>query len=295
MRFAAALALSVAASACSGSGTETRASAAQPTRIASVNLGADEILIELVDPSRLVAVSRFVDDPALSNAAGKYPPQIARVTADLERIVGLRPDLVCANPYNSADFLDLLRASGLATFRFDAVTSFEGIEKCILALGERVGEPARAQAVVDAMHKRLAAVDERLRGVQKKPRVFYWAAGWTAGRGSTIGELIERAGAINAASEPGAITANRTGMFELSVEQVVNLDPDVLIRDGRDSLAELPGRELPPQLSQMRAVREGRVVSIPGSQLTAISHHIVEGVEALARALHPDRFPSDRR
>lgn len=269
---------------CAEADTPARASS-RPQRICSVNLAADEMLAELVDCKRLVGVCAYVDDAMLSNASGVYPPEVARVRADLERIVSLRPDLVCVNPYNSADFLDLLHRSGLPVFRYDAITSIEGIEGCILELGRRVGAADRAEAVVRSMRTRLDAIAATVVNIQKKPRVFYWAASWTAGKGSTIGEIIERAGGINAGAGRG-----RTGMYELSVEQMIDVDPDVLLLDARDSLADLPGRELPPQVRSMRAVREGRVVYVPGRALTALSQHVVLGVEILASELHPGLF-----
>ncbi len=281
--------LALLGSACTPHGSPTGA-AGVPRRIASVNVAADEILADLVPPERVVAVSAYVDDPGLSNAAGRYPDHVPRIRAELETMLALHPDLVCTNPYNSADFLEVLHQSGLATFRFEEVTSFDGIRAGVLALGTRVGEQERARDLVDAMDRRLAEVARALEGVASRPRVYYWAAGWTAGRDTTIGELIGRAGAVNAAAEGG-----RSGMFELSLEQVLALDPDVLVLDARDSLADLPGRELPPQLRGLRAVREGRVLHIPGRALGAISHHVVSGVEALARALHPERFPGTPR
>lgn len=245
------------------------------------------MLAELVPVERVIAVSAYVDDPALSNAAGKYPPSTPRVRAELERIVSLTPDLVCVNPYNSADFLDFLQKSGRPIFRHHDITSIAGIEQCLRALGERVGAPDKARAIVQDMQARLAAVESALKGVEKRPRVFYWSASWTAGLNTTIHEVIERAGGINAAAETG-----RSGMYEISAEQMFAVDPDILLLDARDSLATLPGRELPPQLKKLRAFEKGHVVHVAGRSLTAVSQHIVAGVEELARALHPRSFVS---
>lgn len=288
LRFGGVLLLLLFALGCSRPDSAASRFAAAPKRICSVNLGADELLYELVGVERVVAVNAFVDDPGLSNVAGKFPPELPRVRAELEQIVALRPDLVCVNPFNSADFLDILQKSGLPYFRHNELTSFDGIRNCIIALGARVGEPARAKEIVDSMDRRLSAVDGKLVNLEKKPRVYYWAASWTAGKNSTIDEVIRRAGGVNAGAESG-----REGMYELSMEQILAIDPDILLLDARDTLAELPGRELPPQLHQLRAYQQKQVLYIPGRALCAVSHHIVTGVELLAKALHPERFAAN--
>src|SRR5438128_2379394 len=75
--------------------TSAPSPAAPPRRIASLNLAADEMLVELVSPDRLVAVTSFSDDKSPSNVAGRVPASVARVThARLEQLVALKPDLV---------------------------------------------------------------------------------------------------------------------------------------------------------------------------------------------------------
>jgi ABC-type Fe3+-hydroxamate transport system substrate-binding protein len=140
--------LALLAAACDGSAAQGARAAAPPRRICSVNLGTDELLYFLAGPERVIAVSVYADDPGLSNVVGLYPDPVARVRANLEQILALRPDLVCASPYNSADFLEILAGSGLATFRHDEVTTFEGIRRGIRSLGDRVGAPERAAALV---------------------------------------------------------------------------------------------------------------------------------------------------
>lgn len=275
--------------ACDGDNAAAPRFAAAPRRICSVNLGADEILYELVGVERVVAVNVYVDDAGLSNVANLYPDHIPRVRAELEKILSLEPDLVCVNPYNAADFLDVLQKSGRPYFRHDELTSIEGIENCIRALGHRVGEPRKAEEMIQTMETRLARVDEKLLNLKKKPRVVYWAASWTMGSNTSIDEIIRRAGGINAGAENG-----RFGSYEIAVERMLALDPDILLLDARDSLADLPGRALPPQLLKMRACAQGRVVRVPGRALTALSQHIVSGVEILAKELHPERFGAAR-
>jgi iron complex transport system substrate-binding protein len=260
-------------------------STSPPKRIASITLGTDEILAELVPVERVVGVTYLVDDPEISNVPGRYPAKIPRLRdGGAERIIDLDADLVCVAPYNSADFLKVIERSGLATYRNEANTSIDAIETGILALGDRVGERGRADEIVARMRARRAAVAERLRSVAHRPRVLYWSAGFTAGKGSTIDDILREAGGVNVAAEREHASA------EISPEQVIAADPDFILSSLWSADERASTIENHPLLRSLRAVAEKRVIAIEGRYLTTVSQFVVEGEERLARRLHPDCF-----
>jgi iron complex transport system substrate-binding protein len=111
-----------------------------PRRVASLNLTADEILVEILPPERLVAVTAFADEDGTSNILGRVPPGVVRFPkTDMERLVAVRPDLVVVSEYTDADFLKLLERSGLRYHRMEGLGSLSGIRAAILALGQAVG------------------------------------------------------------------------------------------------------------------------------------------------------------
>jgi iron complex transport system substrate-binding protein len=263
---------------------------APPKRIASLTLGTDEMLAALVPIERLVCVNYYADDPEISNVTGVFPDTIPRLRgAAAEKIVALAPDLVCVASYSSADFLTSLERCGLSVYRNDAYHTMDEIEAGILDLGRRVGEPARAAEVVGQMRDRRQRLADKLRNVADRPRVLFWSAGATAGRQTTMDDIIREAGAINVAAEEGL-----EGSAEIAPERVIAVDPEFVIQC--QWLAdEREGRiEKHPLLRNLAAVREKRVIEIEGKYLTAVSQYIVEGAERLARKLHPDQFPDDR-
>jgi iron complex transport system substrate-binding protein len=256
---------------------------ATPSRIASLTLATDEMLADLVSTERIVGVTFLADDPEISNVAEHYPKRIARLhERNCEQIIVLAPDLVCVAPYNTADALRLLERSGLTIYRNDSVCSIDEIEAGITRLGERVGEPGRARILVESMSERRRRLAGRLRDVTFRPRVLYWASGYTSGRGTTIDDIIREAGGINVAAELGL-----EGSPEISPERVVAADPEVvLLARWRADEGQNPiGNH--PILRRLRAVRDGHVITIEGRYLTSVSSHVVDGAERLARALHP--------
>jgi iron complex transport system substrate-binding protein len=256
-----------------------------PRRIASLTLASDEVLAQLA-PDRVVAVTYLVDDPDISSAAGVYPASVPRLREkDVERLLALRPDLVCVASYNDADFLEVVRRAGVLTHRNESFGTITDIEANIRSLGERVGAAGRAEQLIADMRRRLAAVAARVNGVTDRPRVLYWSGGRTAGEGTTIDEMIRRAGGRNAVAE-----ANVWGSAALSPERVLAIDPDVVLLSRWKAYDADNRIDNQPALRGLRAVRQGRVIAIDARCLTTLSHAIVEGAERLAQALHPERF-----
>lgn len=263
------------------------AAGAKPTRIASLNLTADEILAEILPPGRLLAVTSFADEEGTSNVVGRLPSSVARFPrADLERLMALAPDLVVVSEYTDADFLRLVEASGIRYHRMEGLRSLGGFRQAILDLGQAVGEPAEARRLVTRFDGILDDLQRRLRGVDR-PRVLYWSGTLTAGDGTAIGALIEAAGAVNVGRELGL-----QGFAPIGAERAFIADPDVvLIGTWPGTLESLRDH---PLLSKLRAVREGRIVQMPTELLVTLSHHAAEACWYLAWALHPDRVPRPR-
>lgn len=259
----------------------------RPRRVASLNLTADEILVEILPPGRLVAVTRFADERGTSNIVGRVPPAVFRFQrADIERLVALAPDLVVVSEYTDADFLKLLERSGLRHHRMEGLDSLAGFRAAILKLGEAVGEVESARRLVARYDAVLAELSRRLLGVSR-PRVLYWADPHTAGEATPFGALIEAAGGVNVGRELGL-----KGIVPIGAERAFVADPDVvLVGGGWKSVESLKGH---PLLGQMRAVKAGRIVEMPTELLVTLSHHAADACWHLAHALHPDRVPEER-
>ena len=254
-----------------------------PQRIASLNLAADEILADILPLSRLVAVTALVDESGTSNAVGRIPPAIARFPkVDVERLIALRPDLVVVSEYTDADVLRALRQSGLKVHRMTGLDSLPGFRRALLDLGEVVGEGAAASRLATIFDARLGDVERRLAGVPR-PRILYWASGFTAGSKTAFDALIRCGGGENAAALKGI-----SGITPLGAERAYGLDPDWLFIGAHTTTSKEIHEH--PLLSRMRAVKEGRVVEMPTELLVALNHHAVKACEFMARAVHGERF-----
>src|SRR5690606_38138354 len=102
-------------------------------------------------------------------------------------------------------------------------------------------------------------------------------------KGTTFDDIARYSGTVNLASQKGF-----TGWARPSAEVLSGLDPDFLVAAGgsNDKAKVLAEIQRTPGFSAMRAAKEGRVVVIPGRDLTAVSHHVVNAAIALHKAVY---------
>lgn len=260
-----------------------------PQRIVSLTLATDEMLLALVRPERIRALTIWADDPLSSNVvteAGRIPH---RVGANAEQVIAHQPDLILVAPYTAAAVTNLLKAGGSPLHVLQSYDSIAEIQRNIIAVGRAVGEQPRAETLVADMNRRLAAVEEQLRGFPQPAVLYYMPGGFTAGRHTTIDEMLTRAGGRNVAAAAGIWRFKR-----ISQERLVTLNPRIILVGGNphESQAESVRTLLlaDPALQTIDAVNTRRVYVLPYTTLTTVSHYIAQSVEHVARILHPHAF-----
>jgi iron complex transport system substrate-binding protein len=154
-------------------------------------------------------------------------------------------------------------------------------------VGQALDTPGEAADVVAGMQDRVAAIEDAVAG-EDRPRTFYEVgiysgSIYTAGADSFLASLIEISG-----GEP--ITGDAT-TTAIQLEELVAADPElILLGDAAydaaitaESVAQRPG------WGEMTAVVEGRVIPMPEDLLiTRPGPRIVDGLQALAHAIHPE-------
>jgi iron complex transport system substrate-binding protein len=250
-------------------------------RIVSLSPSTTETLFAIGAGNRVVGRSRFCDYP---EEAKSLPAVGGFADPSLEAIVDLRPDLVVGSRAPGQRALaDKLGVLGIATF-FPPTDSLAEIDAMIDGLGEKLGLRENAAKVVAASTRRRSEV---ARAVSAGPRVrallvFETTPIIVAGPDSFPNEMIALANGQNVATSGGAYPT-------LNVEQLVSLDPDVIVNAAmvgapRDGDGIGPGD---PGWRELAAVREGRVVSIRDEAVLRPGPRVGDGLAVLARALHP--------
>jgi len=260
---------------------------AEPARIVSLAPSNTEIVCALDACDRLVGVTDFDDHPADVLGVDKV---VTMAQVDVEAVIATEPDLVLAagNELTPTAIIDQLTELGL-TVMVLYPESLAEVSADVELVGTAIGGQAEAAALVADMAARVEAVKEAVAGLER-PRTFYEVSVfegviYTAGEGSFLADLIGTAGG-------DAITGDALST-SIEIEDLVAADPEVILLGDAtyddtitpESVAARPGWETMTAVADDRVVvvREDVVITRPGPR-------IVEGLEALARAIHPDAF-----
>ncbi|HEU5325573.1 MAG TPA: ABC transporter substrate-binding protein [Candidatus Limnocylindria bacterium] len=262
-----------------------------PERIVSLAPSNTEIVCALNACDRLVGVTDFDD----------YPPEVADVAdvvvsaqVDVERVVDAQPDLVLAagNELTPTSVITQLEGLGLTVIVLYP-ESLDEVTDDIELLGGVLDEADAAASLVAGMRQRVGAITAAVEGLDRPRTLYevYYAEGvtYTAGEGSFLASLIELAG-----GEP--VTGDAQGT--LPAEQLVAADPQLVLLGtaSYDPSLATPAAALEavrarPGWSELSAVRDAEVLPyLDDIVTTRPGPRIVDGLEALARAIHPEAF-----
>jgi iron complex transport system substrate-binding protein len=258
----------------------------QPVRrIVSLAPNLTETLFALSLGDRVVGVTDFCD----------YPPEAATrehvggpVTPNLEKIAQLRPDLVLATRSggNRLATVQSLETLGLAVFATDPHTVDEVIAST-QRIAEIAGTPQQGRMVAENLRRRLSDLAANIAGSKAVPVLLVvWPDPLvTVGRNTFIADALRRAGAEN-------VIQTAQDWPNASLEEVARLQPRYLVfasdhsEESNQQIAEVSSRT---GWRHLEAVRNGRVIVLSES-IARPAPRLVDEIERLARALHPDRF-----
>ncbi len=253
-------------------------------RIIALYGAYNEILAAMGLENRLVGRTR----------ADLLPPSIlsrpsigTHMRPNVELVLALEPDLVIqsAGRREATVVVDQLRRHGCNVAVFQP-HNFTELFEVIKRLGLLTGEPEAASRLIQSLRSRLEAVEERLRTVRHRPRVFFevrYPNLLGAGRESIVNDVIERSGGTN------CLDVQRK-LVRIGMEALIKSDPEVYV------LQEGPMNRAPsspverPHFNALKAVREGRILKVDEQVFSRPGPRSVDAVEILASFLHPERF-----
>ncbi len=253
-----------------------------PQRIVSLAPSNTEIVFALGRGGSLVGVTNQGDYPPGAKSIKKVGDFNA---PDIELILSCNPDIILAGNAIPDKAVHLLESAGLTVMVSEAFT-LDGIFKSIRELGDILGVPDRAARLVTRIREEINSIHERVEGLKTVSCYYMISFGeqgnWTVGPGSFVDELVTLAGGYNIAHTlPGP-------WVNMDIELLLAADPEVIIAGG--SAGDVQKLSSLPLYDRLRAVRRGRVVVLDDSLITRPGPRITQGLELLARTLHPEAF-----
>jgi len=255
-----------------------------PKKIVSLAPNITEILFSLGLDQEIVGVSTHCNFPEKAKRkirVGSY------ISLDFEKIVSLKPDLIIATGAgNTRDMVERLERLGFPTYVIFPKNVADVI-RSIGHLGQLVGREKEGMEIIQEMKKRRERVVELTRGLPR-PRVFLQigeAPIVTVGKNSFADDLIRLAGGAN-------VAGNEKKMYpRFGMEEILKRSPEVILISSMNPRGNY--QKVLQEWSRWKtipAVKNGRIHLIDSDLMDRPSPRIIEGLEEIARILHPQQF-----
>lgn len=214
--------------------------------IVSVNPCADALLVRLVPPGRIGAISHYSQDPS----ATSIPLNVARrfrVTAGTaEEVIALRPSLVLASTFTPPATREAYTRAGLRVVLLDSPATVDASVAQVRQVAAAVGEAGRGEALASTITAALNPPRPSPGWSANQPAALLFLTGDLAnGAGTLLDELLRRAGFRNAAADYGLTYTGR-----IPLELLAARPPAVVIAPDTHGRTQALRRRLLPGLLQ---------------------------------------------
>jgi iron complex transport system substrate-binding protein len=253
-----------------------------PERIVCLTEETVETLYLLGEQHRIVGISGYCVRPL---EARRDKPRVSAFTsADITKIVALKPDLVLSFSDLQADIVRALVRQGISVHAFNQRTVAE-IFDMIRMLGAMIDAADRADSLVEELTDGLAVARQQVAHLPRQPRVYFeeWDKPMIAGIG-WVSELIDAAGGID-------IFADRAGGKSakervVTAEEIIERAPDIIIGSWCGKKFRPEKVTARPGFAQLPAVRNGALHEIKSPLILQPGPAaLTDGLRALQNAI----------
>lgn len=259
----------------------------------SLNLDADEVLLDLVAPERIVAITELADRPEMSYTIDKARAVKRRVTAyTIEEILSLQPDLVIVSEWMDEGQRQTLTDMGITVYSYHTPRTLADIPATVRGIAAACDESARGETLIadytarrDAVLAAAAAIP-----VTERPRLLLWAYRAPYGAGDMLFGDMARQMVLPNILDP----YTQAQLASVPEETLITAAPELILVTRwhlvDESVAALTQRFTDnPAWSTVPAVREQRFAAVAGRALFCPNHYAAEGMREIFQAVYPDR------
>jgi len=258
-------------------------------RIVSLAPSNTEILFAVGAGSQVVGRDTFSDYPAealnVADIGGGFG------ALDTETIIASSPDLVLAADLTPAEQIQALEDLGLTVFVLGNPIDLPGMYENLRTVAKMTGHLEETETLITSLKERVAVVEQKLAGVKDRPLVLYEIDGtdpnapWVPGPDTFVNTLLTMAGGNNMSA------ALEGAWVQVSLETIIEMNPDLIL------LGDAQWGGMTPEMVASRggwdaltAVQEGKIYPFDDNLVSRPGPRLVDGLEALAKFLHPESF-----
>ncbi len=251
----------------------------EPNRVISLAPSITETIFSLGAESKLIGRTDWCVYPEAASAIESIG---SLQEPNIEAIVALNPDLIIVSSLSNEDTLKKFEELNLKVVVITAQESFEGLYTVIGNVGQVLNVPVAAMVKIEALKARVAVALEKVKNVSK-PTVYYAVAfgesgEYTGGGDTFIHQMVEMAGGDNIAKDVKG--------WSYSLEQLVEKDPEYVIVSNKYDSKNL--FTIGENYKNLSAVKKGHVVEVNEDLVQIQGPRLVDGLEALIEAIHPE-------
>jgi iron complex transport system substrate-binding protein len=258
-------------------------------RIISLTPVDTEILFAIGAGSQVLGVDQYSDYPEAVKQLKVVGTGVDK--PDTELILSLKPDLILATGIVPVEKVKALEDLGLKVFTVATPTNFDGMYDSLRTVAKLSGHTPETETLIASLQKRVKAVTDKVGTPATQPLVFYELDGsdpsapWTSGPGTFMDNLIRAAGGRNLGADLKA------DWVQISSEEIIRLNPDFIL------LGDFTFGGMTPDMVKARsgwsgitAVKQNQVFTIDDNIVSRPGPRLVDGLETIAKTLHPDLF-----
>lgn len=235
-----------------------------PSRIMSMYPGSDEILVNMVEPNRILALSKWAEDEQISNVMHMADKVKLRTEYNVEFIMKQQPDIFFTRQGTSADFIGQLENVGVKVFVYPNAKTLEDVKEIHNIFGRVLKAEDKAAAMNKKIDDDVAKLLSEKHNANAKILIFN-SRGAMSTKDGLLGNAFKELGIENMADKynlpPGTV---------LNKEQVVACNPDVIIiidwsNDGFFRPGNIRVQEMydDPSLQELKAIKNKKVILLP--------------------------------
>lgn len=248
-----------------------------------------EILFAIGAGSQMIGRDSFSDFPAEAKTVQDIGgPSFG---SNMELITQLQPDLILAAEINTPEQVAEFEKLGLTVFYLNNPKDLSGLFTNLEIAGRLTGHEQDAAQLCASLRERIAAIDNKIATIQTKPKVFYELDGtdpakpWTTGPGSFMARMIELAGGINAGDSLPIQWA------QISQEELIMQNPDLILLGDAKFGTTVEMVKQRAGWDAIKAVQNNNIVAFDDDLTSRPGPRLVDGLEALAKLIHPELLP----
>lgn len=254
----------------------------EPKRIVPIGTSTEDIVLSLVDPSRVAAIGTLPNN--VPDAASKVEKH---VKASAESLLSVQPDLVLIPNWMSPDAIGEMRNMQIPVYVYKTPTTVEEAKATIHEIAGLLH--ASDESLIASMDADLKTVED-LASKHTGPRpvvAFYSQFGLNGGKGSTFDDMCKYMKVTNAAAELGL------GAYDNGTrEDLIRMNPDVIIIPSAsytsDGYKPASADQLysDPALQGVKAIANHRVFLVDSAQIMSYSQFMSRAMVSMTQYIY---------